>query len=485
MKILYGVTMLILGCVVGKNTFAQSNSIIADTTVKLLDSTVVDSTAQIAKSSVLVQIADINIQGNNKTKSYIIQRELGFKPGEQILLSDLEKQLEESKKLLINTTLFSEASVYIASRKDELVFINVEVKERWYIFPLPYFKIVDRNFNQWWVESKRSLDRVNYGIKFTHNNFSGRRDRMYLSLITGYHRQINFNYYQPYADRSLKHGFGVSFIHSKQREMPYGTDLNKQLFLKQDNFIRTLIKGELSYYYRPAIKTRHTVRLGYTIDQVADTIQKLNTAYWDPLKNKIHYPELTYTLQYFDVDYIPYPSSGFMGSFYIQKRGINKDMNVWQVGFQGNYTKTIFLKSQLQFQAGGTIRFPFNQPYYNQLLFGYGDLYMRGLEYYVIDGVAGIIGRVTARREILAFTLNNPVNKFSNKVPFKFLLKAFGDAGYTYSRTASNSLLSNKFLRTCGVGLDIITIYDFVLKLEYSFNQLGNNGLFLHSKSDF
>jgi hypothetical protein len=31
-----------------------------------------------------------------------------------------------------------------------------------------------------------------------------------------------------------------------------------------------------------------------------------------------------------------------------------------------------------------------------------------------------------------------------------------------------------------GVGLDIISIYDIVLRVEYSFNQKGQNGLFIH-----
>jgi hypothetical protein len=36
-----------------------------------------------------------------------------------------------------------------------------------------------------------------------------------------------------------------------------------------------------------------------------------------------------------------------------------------------------------------------------------------------------------------------------------------------------------------GLGIDIITFYDVVIKLEWSFNQLGQNGLFLHRKTIF
>jgi hypothetical protein len=33
--------------------------------------------------------------------------------------------------------------------------------------------------------------------------------------------------------------------------------------------------------------------------------------------------------------------------------------------------------------------------------------------------------------------------------------------------------------------LDIVSFYDFVLRMDYSINQLGQKGLFLHVKGDF
>ncbi len=111
---------------------------------------------------------------------------------------------------------------------------------------------------------------------------------------------------------------------------------------------------------------------------------------------------------------------------------------------------------------------------------------MRGLEYYVVDGVAGAIGRATARNEIFSFAFKNPVkSQTHNLIPFRFFLKAYGDLGYAYSKNAGNSLLNNRMLKTWGLGLDIVTIYDVVFKIDYSFNQLGNSGFFIHTRTDF
>jgi len=67
-------------------------------------------------------------------------------------------------------------------------------------------------------------------------------------------------------------------------------------------------------------------------------------------------------------------------------------------------------------------------------------------------------------------------------IPFRFFLKAYGDVGYVYNKTSTTfNSLTNKMLYSGGAGLDILTIYDATISLEYSFNQLGQKGLFLQA----
>jgi hypothetical protein len=40
-------------------------------------------------------------------------------------------------------------------------------------------------------------------------------------------------------------------------------------------------------------------------------------------------------------------------------------------------------------------------------------------------------------------------------------------------------------LYTAGAGVDVVTVYDIVLRFEYSFNQLGQPGFFFHIRNDF
>src|ERR1051326_4747661 len=93
------------------------------------------------QSSTPFVIRTITITGNRKTRAPIILRELPFKPGDHFQLQQLVVKFEAARRQLMNTTLFHEVTVALKSFEGYNVDILIEVKERWYIFPLPYFKI--------------------------------------------------------------------------------------------------------------------------------------------------------------------------------------------------------------------------------------------------------------------------------------------------------------------------------------------------------
>jgi hypothetical protein len=108
------------------------------------------------------------------------------------------------------------------------------------------------------------------------------------------------------------------------------------------------------------------------------------------------------------------------------------------------------------------------------------------LEKYVIDGVAAFMSRQSLRRELIRFSVKTYLkSKSHDKIPFRIYARAFGDVGYAYNKTFTANSLTNRMLYTAGAGVDIVTFYDFILRFDYSFNQLGENGLFLHIKTDF
>lgn len=436
----------------------------------------------------IIIIGGITVTGNKKTKEYIILRETTFKKGDQFLATEITKKLTESKLLIYNTGLFMDDSVYVAQQKGNIFFINIDIKERWYFFPLPYFRLADRNFNQWWVQENRNLERVNYGIKFMQNNFSGQNDKLNIWLINGYSQQITLRYELPFIDKKLTKGFNVGFVYAQQREINYATNNNNQqlFFNQQTNFVRTISRFDITYSFRPDKKIKHFFRISYSNESVADTVLKLNPQYYPNHLTNIKYLDFGYYFRYNNANYNSYPTKGVIGEAFIYKRGLDNSTNLWQVGVHGLYAKPIFSKTFFRIEGAATIKFSNNNNFINQPLFGYGYYLLRGMEYYVVDGTAGALGKITLYKELFTYVYKTPFkSKTHDKIPFRFYLKAYSDAGYSYNQNINNNLFNNKLMHTWGVGFDVVSIYDFVFRFEYSFNQLGNNGLYLHAHSDF
>ncbi len=430
-----------------------------------------------------VVIRNIIITGNKKTKNYIIGREITLKKGSAYSISEILSGVQTSRQNLMNTALFVDATVNFTNWVSDSMDIYADVKERWYFFPLPYLKPIDRNLNVWIKDYDLSLDRVNYGMKFIGQNITGRNDRLNAWLINGYTQRAALRYYNPFSDNSLRHGWGFDFSYSRNRELNYDTKDNKQVFFKdQSKFIREQFYAGGLYSYREGSIVRHYVRLGVQGESIADTVTRLNSNYLGGSKQRVVYPELRYTYQYFDLNYIPYPTRGTSIEIDFLKRGFGKNVNLTQLQLRFGKYFTLPNKVYISTFAEGNIKLPFDQPFFNQSFLGYNESFMRGLEYYVVDGVAGGYIRNTIGKEIAAVRFNTGLrSKTYNSIPFRFYIKAYGDAGYVYNKNniMTNSL-NNKLIYSGGIGLDIISIYDIVLRVEYSFNQKGENGLFIH-----
>ena len=124
------------------------------------------------------------------------------------------------------------------------------------------------------------------------------------------------------------------------------------------------------------------------------------------------------------------------------------------------------------------------QPYYNSRALGYGNDFIRGFEYFVIDGQDYAYAKGMMRYELFnrTFQLGKwmPIKAFK-ELPFKVYSKVYSEHGYvnTPFYDEGNSL-NNSYLRSAGTGIDFVLYHDFVFRYEYSINHLGQKGLYLH-----
>ena len=115
---------------------------------------------------------------------------------------------------------------------------------------------------------------------------------------------------------------------------------------------------------------------------------------------------------------------------------------------------------------------------------------MRGYEVYVIEGPHYTINTNSFKKRIFSRTYDlgeaMPIREFS-RIPINIYLSLFYDQGYVvnYQNYEQNSRFTNEYLYGGGIGIDIVTMYDSVLRWEYSINKDGEKAFRLNIHAAF
>lgn len=437
-----------------------------------------------------VHVDAIFIDGNKKTKEEIILRELQFKVGDSIEVSNLPKVLEQSKQLVMNTSLFNKATFRTEANRlfPTHLTIYITVDEAWYMYPVPYFELADRNFNVWWVEQKRSLQRVNFGTDFTHTNFSGRADRFKFGAKYGYTQSYFTSYSLPYVNAKQTLGVSAEISYARNREVNYATDGNKQLFFRADKFLYTRFRTQVGVTYRPGLRALHQFYLSYRQNSIEDSIaESLNPYFFQYQENFQRYLSFAYQFTYDTRDVRPYPMSGKYLSVRLERDGLGffNDRNA--LTLFGYFDRYFSLSPRLSAGIKTGVKLSIirsRQPYSDNRALGFGKNYLHGYDYYVIDGMDMGYLKTNLRFKLLEHRFDFgkivPIKQF-RAMPVKVFLGMNNDFGFVHEPYQEfNNPLVNRMLWGGGFGLDFVFFYDKVLQVEYSFNHLLEKGLFLH-----
>jgi outer membrane protein assembly factor BamA len=432
-----------------------------------------------------VIIGNITVLGNKITKERIIFRELTFKKGDATDTLEAIRLFKRSEENLYNTSLFNSVRInWIVENGFLNVFILVA--ERWYIFPLPIFEIAERNFNVWW--QTKDYSRIVYGGILNWNNFRGRNEVLASTIRLGYTQRMSFYYSIPYINRQQRSGLTFGFAFSRNHQSSVRSVDNKVLYYKdEERFSKKEFGGSVAYTNRRDLYHTHVIEGGYRQVEVLDTIVRLNRDYFQTGESKMRYSVLRYFFKSDHRDIAVYPLRGYYLDFEIVKNGFSffkDDIDLAYVTAQGK--KFWPLGGRFYFGTGISTKYTTGNdlPYYLSRGLGYGRDYLRGYEYYVIDGQNYALLKTNLKFELLPkkeiYVGLIPLSKFST-IPYAFYLNLYSDAGYVKDyRFTSENPLTNSWQISYGGGIDFVTYYDMVFRFEYSFNKLGESGFFLH-----
>ncbi len=430
-------------------------------------------------------LRNIYIEGNKVTKADVILREISIREGDSVYIPQLKNALTQSRNQLLNTSLFHTVQITDSVVDEQVIDIYVKVVERWYLVPSVAFALTDRNFNEWWQH--KQLYRTTFGAGLTHYNFRGRNERLGAEIVLGWRESILLRYKIPYLNRKKTLGLNTMLYHQRGHEVGYITTENQLQFLRVDEkYIFRKTGFETSINYRRHHKTNHIFRFAIENYSVDDTLaRQSNKDFLGQGKTKILLPRFSYQFIYDHRNNIFYPVSGHYFSAFLEKKGLplnHGDISIFTTDLTFrkffSFTDRLSLSTNLKAQ----FNVPDTLPYLFRSSLGYRHQ-IRGYEHFVMDGSSLFLFANELRYKAWerTFKINFlPFEQF-NTVPLAVYPKIFYDNGYVfYPYITNNNNLLNRWLDGFGAGLDITSYYDKVLRLEYSFNNLGQSEVFLH-----
>jgi outer membrane protein assembly factor BamA len=441
----------------------------------------------------VVTIDAIALFGNKITKDRIILREIVFAAGDTLPAARLDTLIARSRENLLNTSLFNfvEITEKYPGNDSSITVIEVRVTERWYIWPTPILKISDRNFNVWW--QTKDLSRLSYGFYIDWQNFRGRKEHLILKFQWGYNRSVMVQYKIPYLNKEQTLGMGFGFGYGRQKETAYQTSYNKQDFFKEpDGFSRQDFSAYGQLVYRKDIYNTHQVMLSYDHHHFSDSLLAENINYTADSSGNIRYLSFDYLFKDDHRDFKPYPLKGYYIDFELLKHGLwtfqNNTLNTIHV--MATFRKYWQLHPRIYFASGVNGKVSSGeQPYFILKGIGYDRDVIRSYEYYLVDAQHFGILKNNFKFAIIPNQVRTikfiRTEKFS-KVYYALYMNIFADAGYgfydqDFGRETND--LQNSFLVGYGAGLDFVTYYDIVLRLEFSINLMNETGFFLHFRA--
>jgi outer membrane protein assembly factor BamA len=392
-------------------------------------------------------IDTIFVTGNEKTKAYVILDEMTLKSGSLATLG----AIEFDRNRIYSLGLFTRVDI-LYDTLNGTRFLDVDVSERWYLIPLPIFGFRDG-------DAKKAF----YGGGVLHNNFRGRNQKLFGSVVFGYDPALSLSFFDPLLDRENRLYFSANASYSR---------------VKNKSSLASLLSGDFDERHydinvtlgrRPSLYQTVGFNVGYQIVEVPNYMpgRTISTDGTD----RFIYGSLNYT--YDSRDLREYASTGQLVYAYATKLGFGEsDVNFARFGV--DIRRYVLLPMDLTFAARvqGTIVSGGPVPTYAHVFFGYGER-IRGYFKTVFEG-ENLVGTTVE----LHYPLLKPRTINFSAVPlppefsvwrFGINLALFADAGVTWFRGEKIQL--DSFASGYGMGVHFLLPYSIILRTEYAWNE--------------
>ncbi len=390
-----------------------------------------------------LKITDIIIAGNEKTKDFVILREMKTKTGDRFST----EKIEQDRKRIQNLRLFTRVEIQSVP-SDSGVVLVIYVAERWYIFPYPIF-----------YHNEKDWKKLSYGAGLLYQNLRGRNISLGSYFWLGYNPGYGAYLSNPWIGGDLHLYYKVEFYDYKVRSKSLlherfdESHRGFHLLLGKRFGYHTYLSGQIGY-----------VRLGVPGDK--KFITQSGTG-------RDHLPSVALAFRYDNRDLVEYPQKGWFFDAWVKKTKYKSRIDYTKYGLDIRKYTPVYRQVSLALRAGTNLS-DGEIPVYSRTFLGYLER-VRGHFQEHREGENRLVSSAEVRIPIVPVRyINLPSNsmlfgEYSNNLPFGVSCGLFYDTGAVWLN--DQKLRTENFISGAGVGLHFHVPYVDVLRLEYAFNE--------------
>jgi outer membrane protein assembly factor BamA len=410
----------------------------------------VGSPDTLAQQDSALVVKEVVVHGNTITREFVIRREMSLMAG--VVLT--QERIDRDRNQIYNLGLFNRVEIDY-TEQDSGAIVIVTVDERWYLFPFP---VIGMRY--------RDIKNLYYGAGIVHQNFRGRNEKVFASLVFGYDRWFNLVYQNPKItdddDIFLTANLTLQRMHS--------------LSPNDAMYLNTNISAWGSVGKRFGIHQMVSLSAGYEVWQVSNPgLGRTASA-----SGRDAFVSAGAAYRFDTRNIREYPTSGTFIQLSVTKNGLgNQAVDITNVIEDSRFYIGLWewaglaLRAKTNMTWGGVI------PPYRKAYFGYDDR-IRGYFNKKIESENTALASVEIRLPILAPRYFEA--EFIKIPQFRMLryglyFGLFADAGRAWNR--DQVALGGHWKSGVGGGLHFLLPYGFTVRTEVAVNDNGNGEAFI------
>ena len=461
-------------------------------------------------SVAFINISQVEISGNKRTKENVIIRELDFHPGDSLATfergagsskpfgqkrfsrkdsSEVVVRMKYSRENIINTKLFLAVDLYLEQIEEENYKLRIDVNERWYLWVFPIVQLDYPNFNEWLQDP--DLSQLTQGLFMSHNNLWGLGHQTSIMGYLGSSQGIALGYLVPWVGKGQKIGLLLGAAYRNSTVVEYGSlDNQRQIIfekgsMKDYSFVSTLTARPGLYNYSKVRLSAHHIQISDSLYNM--TLDESIAPFMPEGEQDIDFVSLYIEYKYDSRNNHAYPLQGNYFKGFVNKHGLgilSHDVDYFYYGVDMHFYQQISERWYTAEMFKLVTSSSENIPYFFKKNLTSREDFLRGYDYYALRGDEMYYFRSNLKYNVIkpnvmkARKEKHKESKFRN-VPYAFYINLIADAGYMKDHFYGDyNPHNNKFLYSWGLGVDVISYYDMVLRFEYVFTNINSHGFF-------